>query len=164
MEYGESGNLDPVNEPGRSYAVTKTSRRAFAMAGAIAVVGLGWLAQVVTAQAPGLNPIGRVKVRGASVRGPTIQASSYAPVIHPRREWYQLEVAYETLPDWTDEITLTYYVLMRTDDRAEPFVLLKGEEAFVHISKGNHLARAFVHPSVLQRYGRVDGHAVEFRY
>lgn len=131
----------------------------------IAVVGgLCLLAGLTGAQAPVMNPIGRVRVKGSAARSPIIQASAYSPLNFKKQEWYQIECAYETNPDWTDELTLTFYVLMKTDDAKEPFVLLKGEDSFIHIAKGTHQARAFVHPSLINRYGKVEGHAVEFKF
>ncbi len=116
------------------------------------------------AQAPaGANPLGRLKVTGNLVRSPEVQAKSYTSLNPKKVEWYQMDVIYETKPEWTDDLTLTFYVLMKTGDAKEPFILLKGEETFVHIMKGVHRAQAYVHPSLLRRYGKAEGFAVEFR-
>ncbi len=80
-----------------------------------------------------------------------------------RRDWLKLECLYETDPDWMDDLEFTYFVLLRTEDSREPFVLLKGTLTYVNVRKGKHLSVAYVHPSVLDRYGRYDGMAVEVR-
>ncbi len=125
--------------------------------------GLGLAVVSGMAQAPaGLNPLGRVRVTGNIVRSPRIQAQNYNSLNPNRVDWYQIEVLYETTPDWTDELKITFYVLMKTNDPREPFVLLKGEDTFIHIARGTHRAQAFIHPSMLRRYGKVEGYAVEF--
>jgi hypothetical protein len=131
--------------------------------GAVALAAL--LSSPAAAQAPaGVNPLGRIKVSGSMVRSPEVEAKSFTSINPKKVEWYQVECIYETKPDWTDEMTLTFYVLMRTPDPREPFILLKGEETFVHIMKGVHRAHAFVHPALLRRFGKTEGCAVELRY
>ena len=131
--------------------------------GAIALAAL--LSSPATAQAPaGVNPLGRIKVSGSLVRSPEVQAKSYTSVNPKKVEWFQVDCIYETKPEWTDEMSLTFYVLMRTADQREPFILLKGEETYVHIMKGVHRAQAYVHPALLRRFGKAEGCAVELRY
>jgi hypothetical protein len=129
-----------------------------------AVCAVVWVGVDITwAQAPAAaNPLGRVKLSGNLVRTPRIQAQNYNSVNPPRADWFQIEVLYETRPEWVDELKLTFYVLMKSNDPKEPFVLLKGEDTFIHIARGTHRAHAYVHPSILKRYGRVEGYAVEF--
>ncbi len=131
-----------------------------------AVYAVVWVGVETTwAQAPapaGANPLGRVKLSGTLVRTPRIQVQNYNSVNPPRADWFQIEVLYETRPEWVDELKLTFYVLMKSNDSKEPFVLLKGEDTFIHIARGVHRAHAYVHPSILKRYGKVEGYAVEF--
>ncbi len=115
------------------------------------------------AQAPaGLNPLGRVRVTGNLVRSPRIQAQNYNSLNPNRADWFQIDCLYETRSEWTDELKLTFYALMRSNDPKEPFVLLKGEDTFIHIPRGARRAQAYIHPSMLRRFGKVEGYAVEF--
>ncbi|MBM4155955.1 MAG: hypothetical protein FJ221_13160 [Lentisphaerae bacterium] len=120
-------------------------------------------AQAPAAAAGGPIPIDRIKVTGSMVRSPEVQAKSYTSINPKKVEWYQIDCLYETKPEWMDEITVTYFALMRTGDQREPFVLLKGETTFVHLMKGVHRAQAYVHPALLRRFGKVEGCAVELR-
>jgi len=79
------------------------------------------------------------------------------------REWLKLYVLYETRPEFIDELEFTYYVLMRTKDSREPYVLLKGSITYVNIERGRHQSTMYIHPSVLARYGNYDGMAVEVK-
>ncbi|MBU4460700.1 MAG: hypothetical protein KJ579_09040 [Verrucomicrobia bacterium] len=131
--------------------------------GTVAAVLLAtWNATPAPAQAP--NPLGAVKVTGGVVRSPEVQAKSYTSINPKKADWFQIVCDYDTKPEWTDEITLTFYTLVKTGDPKEPFILLKNEETFVHLARGKHRAHAFLHPSLLRRYGKVEGCAVEVRY
>lgn len=132
--------------------------RAIGAAAGLALCGC-WAA---VAQAPGLNPLGRIRLTGTLVRSPRIQVQNYTSLNPNRADWFQLDCLYETKPEWTDEIKLTFYVLMKNNDPKEPFVLLKGEDSFIHIGRGAHRAQAYIHPSMLRRFGKVEGYAVEF--
>ena len=79
------------------------------------------------------------------------------------RDWAEIICLYDTSPDFVDELEFTYYVIMKTKDNREPFVLLKGTITYVHIEKGRHQSTMYIHPSVLARYGDIDGIAVEVR-
>ena len=80
------------------------------------------------------------------------------------RNWFSLTVTYDVNPpgnsEWIDELTFTYYVLVRQKGGAQP-MLLKGEVTYINIAKGRGLlADIFLHPSTLARYGEVDRVAV----
>lgn len=110
------------------------------------------------------NPMGRTKVSIKQLRGPEYNVQGYQSLNPKKLEWMQIDARYETSPEWVDELTVTFYVLMKTADPKEPFVLLKGESTFVHIYKGTHVAMAYVPPQLIRRYGKVEGAAVEFKY
>lgn len=111
-----------------------------------------------------VNPVGRVRIASAPLRTAEYQTKSNFPGSAAKKDWLQIDVRYETVVNWTDELTLTYYVWMETSDPREPNVLLKGEGTYILIEKGSHMAAAYVHPSVLRRYGKVKGVAVEITF
>lgn len=77
------------------------------------------------------------------------------------REWFQILTQYETEPEWMDELTFTYYVLVR--DKVGPQkgpVLFRGDVTYVTIQKGKHMSDMYLHPSTLARYGDVEAVAV----
>jgi len=77
------------------------------------------------------------------------------------REWAELSVLYDTDPEWLDEVTFQFYVLLRGKMTAE-FTLLKGMVTYIDVARGTkHMAVAYVRPAVLARYGEIVGVAVE---
>lgn len=137
------------------------------------VAGIGAMALLMgladgDAQQPAPNPIARIRLSRQMTRPAEVQVNSNLRAATRNRDnWLYLDIRYETLPDWTDDLKLTYYVLLQTGNPREPTVLLKGEETFVNIEKGLHQDIALVHPGVLKRYGgqnRIQGIAVEFTY
>jgi hypothetical protein len=121
-----------------------------------------WIATPAPAQE--LNPVGTVRVASSVVRSPEVQAKSYTSMNPKKADWFQIACEYETKPEWTEEITLTFYALVKTGDPKEAFILLKNEETFVHLARGKHRAHAYIHPSLLRRYNKIEGYAVEVRY
>lgn len=150
---------------GKEHVVMTIVSRPYGVAlGAIVLSALLSIPAPAQQGTPSLNPVGRIKVDGKLVRAPEVQAKSHTSLNPPKTEWFQIDCIYETQPEWTDELSITFYVLMKTADPKEPFVLLKSEETYINIYKGVHRARAYVHPSLLRRYGRAEAHAVEFRF
>ena len=77
------------------------------------------------------------------------------------REWAELSVIYDTDPEWLDEVTFQYYVLLRGQAGAE-YTLLKGVVTYVDVERGRaHQGVAYVRPAALARYGEIAGVAVE---
>ena len=118
------------------------------------------------AQAATGNPVGRVKLQPlrAPYRTPRYTASPTLGGTPRQLDWNLIDCRYETLAPWTEELTTTFLVLMKTADPKEPYVMLKGEQTFVNIERGQHMAAAYVHPSMLKRYGKIEAVAVEFSF
>lgn len=76
------------------------------------------------------------------------------------RDWFQVAVSYETAPDWIDDLTFTYYVLMKPKTGPTKYMLFKGDVTYVNIQKGKHKSDMYLHPSTLARYGDVQQVAV----
>ena len=134
---------------------------------ALSTAVLGFLAPAssVFAQAAAVNPVGRVKLMPMrSYHTPTYSAQPTLGGSPRRLDWYLIDCHYETMAPWTDELTAIFLVLMKTADPKEPFVMLKGEQTFVNIEKGPHLAAAWIPPSIIKRYGKIEAVAVEFSF
>ena len=116
-------------------------------------------------QQGGANPIGRVRLAKQMTRSPSYTVNTNVQALNRKTtSWTAIETRYETVLDWTDDLTITYYVWMETDNPKERNVLLRCEDTFLNVEKGTHQDFAFVPPSVLKRYGRISGMAVEFSY
>ncbi len=127
---------------------------------------LAWLALPSSdAQQGGVNPIGRVRVTKQMTRSPSYTVNSNIQALNRKTaSWAAIETRYETVQDWTDDLTITYYVLMETDNPKERTVLLRCTDTFMNVEKGTHQDFAFVPPSVLKRYSKISAFAVEFTY
>lgn len=82
----------------------------------------------------------------------------------PRRgSWMRILIQFTTYPDWVDEVRFDCYVLLREANRR---TMLAGSVTCVNVQAGRRrLASLFVHPNVLERYGRrVEAVAVECYY
>ena len=93
----------------------------------------------------------------ALVKSPDSGASKRAG----SREWAELAVQYDTEPEWLDEVTFQYYVLLRGQTSTD-YTLLKGVVTYVDVERGRaHQGVAYVRPAALTRYGEIVGVAVE---
>jgi hypothetical protein len=67
------------------------------------------------------------------------------------RQWYKIEVQFESEPDWADDVKLKYYVLV---GKGKEQRLFSGEVTHVDVAKGTqHYSAMFMHPNTLKRYG-----------
>ncbi|HBA84958.1 MAG TPA: hypothetical protein DCZ95_12760 [Verrucomicrobia bacterium] len=97
------------------------------------------------------------KVTGSKVATPQYQLLK-GQVVARSLDWYQIVAHYETAPDWVDELSFTYYVLVKS--KAGKFSLFKGDVTYVNIARGRHLSDIYLHPSTLARFGTVERVAV----
>ena len=76
-------------------------------------------------------------------------------------KWLRIEVQFESRPDWVDDVQIKYYVLMGKGQEARLFV---GEITHVNVPRGsNHYSAMFMHPNIVERYGRGQIEAVAAR-
>lgn len=76
-------------------------------------------------------------------------------------QWAALTVQFDTEPDWIDELTLQYYVLLTSRVTGESR-MLKGAATYIDVARGRgHLAASYVRPAALLRFGEVVAVAVE---
>ncbi len=83
------------------------------------------------------------------------------------KEWQQIEVIYDTAPEWIDNLVFQYYVMAGTKgaDGEPAFSLYKNSVRYVDIEKGNdHKSTVFLNPNAIKRYGTVVAVAVEIVY
>jgi len=79
-------------------------------------------------------------------------------------EWGVFEVSYETIPEWLDEVVVTYYVMAerRGTEAKKEFSFYQTTVRYVDLARGEHLACAVLPPAPLLRNGdQVIGFAVE---
>lgn len=100
------------------------------------------------------------KISGTRVKTPEYRV--IGGQAQPRsRDWFAITTQYDTAPEWLDELTFSYYVLVQGRTPQQPkHSLLTGEVTYVNIQKGRHLSDMYLHPSTLARYGDVKGVAV----
>ena len=101
------------------------------------------------------------KIEGKKVMTPEYQVSKNQFKARTR-EWFQIITSYETKPEWTDEVTFKYYVLVK-DKSGEVGArqsLFSGEVTYINIEKGKHKSDMYLHPSTIARFGDVQAVAV----
>lgn len=113
------------------------------------------------------DPVRIRKLSGLGRRG-LVRTPEYSTSVSrgakPPGEWMQIEVEYDTNPEWIDELTVQYHVLtLKVEDRQKKYSLFRNTVRFVDIEKGRrHLSSMFLRPSTVKRYGDIVGIAVEF--
>lgn len=96
---------------------------------------------------------------------PVYTSSATQPSPKRPREWAVFEVGYETIPEWLDEVVVTYYIM--TEKRAaaearEKYSFYRTTVRYADVARGEHNACAVLPPNLLLRYGdKVIGIAVE---
>jgi len=67
------------------------------------------------------------------------------------RSWLRIEAQFESVPDWSDDVQLKFYLLIGAGRERR---LLVGDVTHVNVARGpQHYSAMFVHPNALQRYG-----------
>lgn len=107
------------------------------------------------------------RVDAGRTRTPVYNQRSQINVREEVREWFRLEVEFESKPDWLDEVTFTYHVLLRNDALARPgdprsaFRVLRGQVTKVNVPSGRrNYSVMFIHPRTLERFGSIERIAV----
>lgn len=66
--------------------------------------------------------------------------------------WWYVEVDFTSEPDFADDVTLRYYVVIGEGRELRMFT---GETTHINVKKGRrHYAAMFMHPSTVDRYGQ----------
>jgi len=101
------------------------------------------------------------KIEGKKVQTPEYQVSKNQFKARTR-DWFQIITTYDTKPEWTDEVSFKYYVLVK-DKSGEVGArqsLFSGEVTYINIEKGKHKSDMYLHPSTILRFGDVQAVAV----
>ena len=132
------------------------------------IFGLTGLVSIAFAQ--GGRPDFTVKnIRRQQIEAPNYAASGSGADLGGRpstlwRQWYKIEVQFQSEPQWADDVQLKYYVLVGQGREARLFA---GDVTHVNIAKGTqHYSAMFMHPNTLRRYGggQVEAVAVQLFY
>ena len=105
----------------------------------------------------GTSPVQVRKVLGEKVKTPEYKLLT-GQVMARALDWFQIVVNYDTAPDWMDELTFTYYVMVKS--KAGKYGLFKGDVTYINIARGKHASDVYLHPSTLTRFGVVERVAV----
>lgn len=122
-------------------------------------------AQQPVAPVPGQAPLAIRRISGGKVETPEYQVKK-SQFAARTRQWFQIIVDYDVAPEWIDEATFTYYVLVqsrRPEPGRNPRTLFKGEVTYVNIGRGKRRSDIYLHPSTVERFGEVERVAVEVR-
>ncbi|MDF3130090.1 hypothetical protein P0Y35_12855 [Kiritimatiellaeota bacterium B1221] len=124
------------------------------------------------AQSPQINPAEMIRVR--SIEAETIASPKYAADVRGesltrdgRLEWLMVKVIYDTAPKWTDEITFTFYVVLKgkAEDLprgAKELNMFSETVTIVNVPETrNGETTVFLDPYTLARYGEATHVAVE---
>ncbi len=105
------------------------------------------------------NDVLRIRrVEGDMVRAPQYQVTGGTRT-QRQRQWLQVKTEFETRPDWIDELTFTYYIVLRhrRPPEGQPeFMLFRGENTYVNVARTRDgQSTVFLHPSTVERYGEL---------
>jgi hypothetical protein len=109
------------------------------------------------------------KLNGLSSRSTVtspVYSSNVGRSARPPREWQEIQVVYDTAPEWIDELVIEYFA-MTMDRKAgvNVYSMFKVAVRYMDIERGrNHMGVAYLRPSALKRYGRVVAVAVEISH
>lgn len=82
-----------------------------------------------------------------------------------KKKWGAFDVTFQTTPEWIDELTVVYTVMLANPAPAKdepPMSLLRVSVSYPDVERGrDHVAGAVVQPAVLKRYGNAIGFAAQ---
>ena len=113
---------------------------------------------------PEIPPSQMIRLR--SIEAKTINSPEYSVDVRSESvkrdgslKWLMVEAIYDTMPKWTDEITLTFYVVLEgkpedLPEGAKKFNLFSGSVTVVNVPKTKEAETTmFLDPYTLARYG-----------
>ena len=80
------------------------------------------------------------------------------------RDWAVFDVVYDSIPEWLDEVVVTYYLMSehRGSDAKKEYSFYQTTVRYVDVPRGEHMACVVLPPGPLLRYGdQFIGMAVE---
>ena len=105
--------------------------------------------------------VGGVKIDGKKVQTPEYQIKK-SQFQARTRDWFRIDTQYETKPEWLDEVSFKYYVLVKAKEgsKGPKQVLFSGDVTYINVAEGKHKSDMYIHPSTLERFGEVQAIAV----
>lgn len=99
--------------------------------------------------------------KSALVRAPEIDGKIKAPS-HRNTDarWAQFEVEYDTTPEWIDEATFNFSVMLQ-EPKSKQWHLFQTAVTYLDIAKGSHGAAVMLPPAAVARYGEIKFFHVE---
>lgn len=115
--------------------------------------------------APGTNP-GEVQItKVTSMNDVEQRAPSLGGGGAKKKKWGVFDVTFQSSPEWIDELTVVYTVMLENPKPAKgerPLSLLRLSVSYPDVERGrDHVAGAVLQPAVLKRYGRAIGFAAQ---
>ena len=141
----------------------------------IAVAGMAFLASVtsqgqVAAEASKDIRIKPPKASPASTPEYDVRVKGGGSNNSPNSFWLEVESEFDTAPEWMDEVSFTYYVLLKAKKASDvgpggrQYNLFRGEVSYVDIPKGRGWkSNMFLPASTFKRYGDVEKAGVQVK-
>lgn len=149
--------------------MNNAARLAFAT---LAFISIATVRAQPAAPAAPIDPATLINIRGARFDSVFTPEFSYSlrgrsTTRDGRRQWLQVSTEFDTAPEWMDEVTLTFYVVLRADPRnlaegANPNNMFTGTVTYVNVKRGRHIATMFLDPNTFERFGVPQAVAVQF--
>jgi hypothetical protein len=121
----------------------------------------------VFAQAPRTPPAASELIRLRGVSAETTFSPDFSYSLRGRStqrdgraNWLKVEAEFATAPNWIDEITFTFYVVLRGNandlpEGARENNLFSGTVTYIHVPQSRRMvANMFLDPNTLARYGQ----------
>jgi len=99
------------------------------------------------------------RIEGNTSRAPQYQVTGGTRTTR-QSPWLEVRTEFEVAPEWLDEVTFTYYIVLRNrrprEGEAE-YNLFRGENTYVNVARTRTgQSSVYLHPSTLQRYGDLE--------
>ncbi len=149
------------------HRIARGLRAGMALAVIIIFAGRAAAQQQVTAAPADIIRIRKLSGLGSRAKVGTPQYQSDRPAgTRPVGEWAEIEVRYDTAPDWIDGLTFRYHVMGLREDRTGPaYSLYRTTVRYIDIKEGrDHRSTVFLRPNTIKRYGELVAVAVEILY
>lgn len=133
----------------------------------------------VSAQSRSKSAIGKEADGGSDIRVREIRGNGTTGLMRPpiyaaenvtrsanrAKDWQEIKIVFDTTPEWIDQMTCKFYVLMLNNNaqvNKTPYTLLEGSVTYVQVARGNnHVGCVYLHPNTVARFGEVVACAVE---
>lgn len=121
------------------------------------------------AAAPAASQLLRIKsVKADATQSPEVDIRiTGSSTAQGKASWLRIRAEYETAELWSEEVTLTYYALLKAKRKEDVGPngkqnnLFRGTVTYLNVPKGKHYSDMFLHPDSFLRFAGADRSAVE---